>query len=309
MYSREIDILTDIGYKFQILKGYEFKTEVIFKGYVDQMYSLRQQYDKDNPLNQVAKLLMNSLYGKFGMNSYNDLARVVDLESPDAEETLFKSEEAQGLFNTELISDIITIDERFVVLVHKNVANFIHGEDDFYHGVDVNIAIASSITAMARLYMSQWKNRKDINLYYSDTYSIVVDRPINEQQVGSALGQFKLEHEISNAVFLAQKVYGFKTLDGVEHIKVKGVKKECLKDFHLDDMWDLLIKDSKIEFQQTKWYKKILEGTIEIADIAYQLKATSNKRLPIYRNIGGTAYYSNTKPYFYSDVESSVKPT
>jgi hypothetical protein len=32
------------------------------------MYNLRLQYPKSNPMNLIAKLLMNSLYGRFGMN-------------------------------------------------------------------------------------------------------------------------------------------------------------------------------------------------------------------------------------------------
>ena len=31
------------------------------------MYNLRLQYDKGTPMNLIAKLLMNSLYGKFAM--------------------------------------------------------------------------------------------------------------------------------------------------------------------------------------------------------------------------------------------------
>lgn len=274
---------------------------VIFKEYVEKMYALRQQYSKDNPMNLVAKLLMNSLYGKFGLNPQNDVAQVLDLKDPKTRSSFFDN--ADGKFNPEHISDLIKIDERFYVVVHKNVSNFIHDEDDLYHGIDVNIAIASSITALGRLWMSDWKNREDTTLYYSDTDSIVIDRPLPDAYVGTGLGKYKLEYEISSAVFLAPKVYGFKTLDGEEHIKVKGVKKEHLKDFHLDDMRGLLVKDAKVEFTQTKWYKKRLEGTIEIAEVAYQLQATSNKRIPIYTRFSGGNFYSDTVPYRYSDLE------
>lgn len=34
---------------------------------MDKLYNFRQTYSKDNPMNLIAKLLMNSLYGKFGM--------------------------------------------------------------------------------------------------------------------------------------------------------------------------------------------------------------------------------------------------
>lgn len=39
----------------------------IFKEYVDTLYNLRLQYSKSEPLNYIAKILLNSLYGRFGM--------------------------------------------------------------------------------------------------------------------------------------------------------------------------------------------------------------------------------------------------
>lgn len=61
------------GYTFEILRGYQFKKGYIFKEYVNKMYNLRLQYDKGHPLNLIAKLLMNSLYGKFGMKLENTI--------------------------------------------------------------------------------------------------------------------------------------------------------------------------------------------------------------------------------------------
>ena len=56
------------GYKFEILSGYTFEKANVFKPFVDSLYQLRVKYPKSNPLNLVAKLLMNSLYGRFGMS-------------------------------------------------------------------------------------------------------------------------------------------------------------------------------------------------------------------------------------------------
>jgi hypothetical protein len=35
---------------------------------VNTLYKLRSDYPTSNPLNYIAKLLMNSLYGRFGMD-------------------------------------------------------------------------------------------------------------------------------------------------------------------------------------------------------------------------------------------------
>lgn len=65
--SAEIDNAIKYGYQFEILRGYQFETADIFSEYLYRLYNLRLQYSKGTPMNLIAKLLMNSLYGKFGM--------------------------------------------------------------------------------------------------------------------------------------------------------------------------------------------------------------------------------------------------
>jgi len=44
--------------------------------------------------------------------------------------------------------------------------------------------------------MSQFKNNPDFNLYYSDTDSIVINKPLSDHLIGNKLGLVKLEHTI-----------------------------------------------------------------------------------------------------------------
>jgi len=56
-----------------------------------------------------------------------------------------------------------------------------------------------------------FKDNPLFKLYYSDTDSIFLDVDLElilPHLVGRGLGQLKLEHEFSKAVFLAPKVYG-----------------------------------------------------------------------------------------------------
>jgi hypothetical protein len=64
--------------------------------------------------------------------------------------------------------------------------------------------------------MSKYKVQYADNLYYSDTDSIVLDKSLPDSVVSNTeLGLFNalgaLEHEIEEAVFIAPKVYAFKT--------------------------------------------------------------------------------------------------
>jgi len=152
------------------------------------------------------------------------------------------------------------------------------------------------------MWMSILKIEPKLNLYYSDTDNAVVDAPLPPSLVGPELGKVKLEYTINRAVFLAPKVYGFVDVEGNEVIKVKGLSKEELSDIHVRDLelLLLLIKDSSKELNQEKWYKKVFEGEINVNEVAYTLKSTSNKREPIYIN----DVYSNTEPYNYDEISN-----
>jgi hypothetical protein len=295
IYSAEMDNAIKYGYQFEILKGYQFDKGYIFKEYINKMYNLRMQYNKAHPMNLIAKLLMNSLYGKFAMKLESTIIDMFDI-SCETENAIFK--DLLDIYG-ETIKDFIEIDN-YVLTVRNSLINYKYNEnEDMFHGLDVNIAIASAVTAGARMWMSNLKNNPLFRLFYSDTDSIVVDKPLPSYMVGNELGQFKLEYVIKRAVFLAPKVYGFIDENGNEIVKVKGVAKEHLKDFHIQDLEQLLFKDASKEFVQSKWFKKVLEGDITINEVAYTLKITSNKRAAIYID----DIFENTKPFNYNEIE------
>jgi len=68
-FSEELKLARDkFGYEFEILRGYTFDQTIIFNHYVNDLYDLRLTFDKYNPMIYIAKILMNSLYGRFGLN-------------------------------------------------------------------------------------------------------------------------------------------------------------------------------------------------------------------------------------------------
>jgi small nuclear ribonucleoprotein (snRNP)-like protein len=297
IYSEEMDNAIKYGYQFEIIKGYQFEKGDIFSGYVNKLYSLRLQYEKAHAMNLIAKLLMNSLYGKFGMRMETTTVDIFDVSDDLG---VFKFNQAVDMYG-ETILDYIKFDGTYVIVRSSYLDLKYDKDENMFHGMDVNIAIASAVTGAARIYMSAFKNNPLFKLYYSDTDSIVIDKPLPVELVGSDLGQMKLEHTIERAVFLAPKVYSFITESAAtseEVIKVKGVSHDIASNLHVNDLEELLIKDSSKELNQEKWYKKVIEGEITVEDVAYSLKATSNKREAIY--IDGV--YSDTKPYKYDDL-------
>jgi hypothetical protein len=290
--SVEMDNAMKFGYTFEILKGYEFETGDLFSGYVNKMYSLREEYPKPHAMNLIAKLLLNSLYGKFGMKMERTIVDIFNLNL-DADKLALRK-----LLDTvaESIQDHVELGNNKYLFVRTALSDIMN--EDTFHGSDVNIAIASTITAGARVYMSAFKNNPSYNLYYSDTDSIVIDRQLDEKLIGSKLGQLKLEHTISKAIFLAPKVYGFIDVDGNEVIKIKGVTDEISSNIHINDFDHLLIQDANRVFSQHKWYKSLIGGNITITDVLYNLKVTSNKRNAVYVD----EVFNSTEPLNYDDI-------
>jgi len=52
-----------------IKEGYLFESGIIFKGYVSDLFKIKQSVTKNNPWYLISKILMNSLYGRFGLKN------------------------------------------------------------------------------------------------------------------------------------------------------------------------------------------------------------------------------------------------
>jgi hypothetical protein len=72
------------GYKFEILEGYQFEKGNQFAGYVSELYKIKQSVTSGHPWYTVSKLLLNSLYGRFGMNPVLDHSVIIDSSKFDA---------------------------------------------------------------------------------------------------------------------------------------------------------------------------------------------------------------------------------
>jgi hypothetical protein len=75
-------------------------------------------------------------------------------------------------------------------------------ENSHNANLNISIPIASSIIAMARVYMSQFKKNPLFHLLYTDTDSAFTDKAIDSKFTGKNLGLLKLEHEFLKLSFL-----------------------------------------------------------------------------------------------------------
>lgn len=189
--SAEILILEENNIPYKVIEGIVFeKKSPIFREYIRKMYDLRLKFPKGSMENLLAKLFMNSLYGKFGQR--RDNVEMIFSEQPKAGWTVY--DEKFGLYLQEKQSR-----SRFILPY-----------------------LASYITSLARARL--YKAMESVgfeNVWYCDTDSIITSK---KMPTGEGLGDLKLEYEIKEAVFLQPKAYSLKLKDGSEITKIKGMK-------------------------------------------------------------------------------------
>lgn len=274
-FSEELYNASKYGYKFEILWGYTFQKDFTFKEYVDDLYKLRLTYPKSDPMNMIAKLLLNSLYGRFGMDDNFVSTKIVNSKDYSNFETR----------NLDSIINVLPMEDNYIVQFKDPQKEMDNDLDNSSRTHNINIAIASAVTAYARIHMSQFKNNHSLpNLYYSDTDSVYFDGPLPKEFISNTnLGKLKLEGIY--AVFLAPKVCALQNMEGLI-IKIKGLSKESVYQNKIDiNMFkELLVKKSNFKILQDKWFKHLNQGNISILEQLYTLQVTSNKRELIYND-------------------------
>jgi len=263
-FSDELYNAAKFGYTFKIKSGYLFEKSNYFNEYVDFLYKLKKESEKGTPNYTISKLLLNSLYGRLGMNPISEKHKIIS------------SSDSMELWSKLNITNIISL---------KNGKELISYFDDNDQNSDnlntqiknISVVVSSIVTASARIHMSKFKTDKRFTIYYTDTDSIDIDKPLDSIHVGDELGQMKLEHIFTNALFLSPKFYGGQT-ENYEYVRIKGLKNPI----KFDEIKKLLIKNTKIEIEQEKWYSDISNGYFHIKNELYTIMITENKRLLLF---------------------------
>jgi hypothetical protein len=235
-FSEEIKLAIKQGYRIKkIYSAYTFKetSTELFSSYIKKFYKIKllasgKPHDTETPekmkkyiedvkdkegidlegekfesnpgLRQVSKLMLNSLWGKFGTrriltahkfcSSIQDLERIFDDISVKA-------------------CDVVEVTDKIVIAMYekKNV--------DFVNINNVNnIYIAACTTAWARIKLYEHLEKANERAVYCDTDSIIyIDRPLNNLITGEYLGQLKSElpknYYIIMFCSVAPKIYGY----------------------------------------------------------------------------------------------------
>ena len=241
----------ELGYKLIKIHRtlYYKRTFFPFRNFVKDLYAKRLEYKKKgSPMELVTKLLMNSLYGKFGQRRMTDV-QVIDYLNLSEEETK----------KTSLVG-AATRDGRFFI---KNTPK------SCYKPFVIPI-FASYTTAKARLKLYDYIVK--CKAVYCDTDSVTTENYLPESD---KLGAMKLEYDIKRAIFVKPKMYMLETTNK-EIVKLKGVHNITNEQFMK------ILEGEKVSYEK---FTKLREGirrdlvVNSIQRVEKLLSLEDNKRL------------------------------
>lgn len=225
------------GY-LKIIVGYVYeRVDYIFKQFVSDCYQMRQKFGNESAMGYVSKILMNSLYGKFGEKS---LKRTLSTKQPASGDYIVHSH--GSVYDGVEIFDFES--ERYIQ--HRFPA------------------IASFVTLRSRLLLKQASDKQGDNFLYCDTDCIHVQGEAVEIEVSNKLGDFKKEFT-GSAMYKGKKSYQLYTSEGdIKKTVLKGIPSKARQELDFRDITDKevavnfsgytsllsLIKDPKKEFSK-----------------------------------------------------------
>lgn len=233
--SIEIEYARSLGVKIVSTgKGAIFENGgYIFKEFIQMLWDMRQRAEKDSVDSFICKLLLNSCYGRFGLNLEREQL-VIDEGQDNVSLSAYEFKTGRTLDGSEEIV-------RFVK--ETQIINSF-----------TNVAIASWVTALARIRMHKHYVQHVNKLYYTDTDSAFLEDD-GKMVSSKKLGEFKYEYSAGEACFILPKAYGLADITGLnikgEWIKaknvVKGINREAIKasGINVEDFKSLMEGDFK----------------------------------------------------------------
>ena len=246
------------GTIISINKYIEYDAANIFKTYVDFFYKIKTE-SKNNAIKTMAKLFLNSCYGKFGQRTGSTQTLITDIN-------LIKEITSYMKFSN-------TLEHREPGHKYLNLGGFIYdiGKRTTLSKNSIPI-IASAVTSYSRILLYNLINiANKNNVLYCDTDSLFVNKKgYNNLKKSNKidtkkLGKLKLE-EIGNCQIFGAKDYIFN-----KTIKLKGIKHDAEK------LNDGSYKQYQFQTKNTKYARGTPDGIVIVAPIIKHLSREYNK--------------------------------
>ena len=198
----------ELGYRIEPEKMMVFTNDFLFKDYVHNFYELKKASKSGTPSYILAKLMLNSLYGKFAQNQDSEM--------------MIKVKNPKDLDEYE-VTDVVDADRGMFKVKTESQGNFFIPQ------------ISIHVTALAQLRLYKFMEElinKGKWIAYCDTDSLFTDGFL---KTSDKLGDMKKEYTFRKGYFLLPKTYCIIKQDGTEKVKAKGFKPNFQKQLHESD--------------------------------------------------------------------------
>jgi hypothetical protein len=277
-YSEELKYARSLGYTVIPLSGYIFeKKESPFESFVSSLFESRLNAKKygNDAISYVYKILMNSLYGRLGINPKSTVTEVCTKKRFNV---LFRYSD---LIFAEMLND-----KYYIVSYWSNAKKvsdeIVSNHLDYWNPPSISaVQLAAAITASARIYMYPHISRDDC--YYTDTDSVVLGGQLPVELVSSDLGMFKKEYHIKKGYFLAPKSYSFIPDKGEKVTKHKGPAKAFISEEWFESQYEDLTRTEQIQYEANFRIDFFTLNIVKKDTLVNLGIKESTKRTPVYR--------------------------
>ena len=228
--------------------GYWKNKEKVFKKFVGEQKHIK--INSSGAKKQFAKLVQNSLYGKFGMNREREVVYNYD------DKTIKKLEKTNKVFA------LVKMQNEKLIITHKTFySDYIRPHYSTY------IASYARIELLKEMHNVESRGGK---IFYCDTDSIVSDIKLEKNKIdANEYGKWKLERRIGKGIFVLPKLYAEVNKETNEEIlKSKGLIKKFRQTLNFNSyhefLENMIIKKDMILYTEDDAYKGRRKGLITI---------------------------------------------
>lgn len=291
----ELKFAANLGYEIEIIEGYQFdRADEIFQPFISKYYNIRMlaKKNKNRALEQVAKLIINSAYGRFALGTdsnvfditvsseesakYYEYFNVIDCQEsgPDELTLTVKMEMSQ----TSDTSDDIDPDVAALQMSVFDAAQSAKVDD---MNIERNLSIASAITAYARCLLFSYVYANP-TCRYQDTDSVFVENDIHpDDKSNFVLGKMKLENEVQEGWFATAKLYSYKNQNGETTFKGKGISKNQRANMGIEIIKSVIQTAKPISTESQQWLRDRHNHKITTRDIQKVFGGMNLKKITV----------------------------
>lgn len=302
-FSEELKFAKNNGYKIKIIEGYNFnKIKSPFKKYILDLYNLKLKNKGGGKF--IYKSLLNNLIGRFGIDIKKAVTKLLNQKEFDLVmaccDVISVMEVENNQSNSKFVVKYIPIpvpekcianNIDYLDIINKG-SKLISMKDDQSIYNDASVMVTAMINSYARIWFNNFKLdliNKGYKIYYCDTDSIVIDKPLDKNFVGEGIGQFKFIAKIKRGYFISNKLYFM--IDQFNNIisGSKGINSPLNENDFIN-----LLNNVSINSKTKLSIKNVDEGYVIITDRDIKLNYNSfKKRMKIYDENGR---WIGTKP-------------